>query len=284
MKVIEFETRVKSRSTVLHLVPIGDIHWGTINCDEDKLIETIKWVKEKPDTYTILMGDMAEYINLNDPRFDPSTLHPTCRDHLDNLASFQTEAIIRMFWPIRHRIMGILEGNHEDVIRRKYHFNPTDVMAERLGVPNLTYNAFIRWHIHRTPKGRQQTNTLVIYASHGFGAGRYAGGKVNNLLNLARGFEADIYLVGHVHEKIGKDADRLYVTHQGDPHVVARKKIFAITGCFLKVYEENSRNYGERHMYDPTPTGVVKIRIEPFRSSRIGGVTHEQPPHLHISE
>ena len=62
-------------------------------------------------------------------------------------------------WPIKDRIIGLLEGNHEDVIRRKYHFNPADVMAERLGVPNLTYNAFIRWQIVRD---KHSTNTIVI--------------------------------------------------------------------------------------------------------------------------
>ena len=86
MKVIQYETKVPSRSTVLYLVPLGDVHWGTKNCDEDKFLEIVQWIKKTPNAYTILMGDMAEYINLNDPRFDPCNLHPTCRDHLDNLA------------------------------------------------------------------------------------------------------------------------------------------------------------------------------------------------------
>ena len=281
MKVVNFQTFVKSRSTVLFLVPLGDIHYGTVNCDEDKFNEVVQWIKKTPNAYTVIMGDMGEYINLNDPRFDPCSLTAPCRNHLDNLASFQTEQIIRLLWPIKDRIIGIFEGNHEDLIRRKYHFNPVDVMAERLGAPNLTYNAFIRWQITRD---KHTTDTITIYASHGFGSGRYAGGKVNNLLNLARDFEADIYLVGHVHEKIGIDREKLYCTRHDEPRVQARKKIFAITGCFLKVYEQDSRSYGERKMYPPTPTGVVKIRIEPFRCMRQGRETFELPPHLHISE
>jgi hypothetical protein len=77
---------------------------------------------------------------------------------------------------------------------------------------------------------------------------------------------------------VGIDREKLYCTHQDEPRVMTRKKIFAITGCFLKVYEQDSRSYGERKMYPPTPTGVVKIRIEPFRSTRIHGKSVDYRP------
>ena len=291
MKIIEFRTHAKSRSDVFFLIPLGDVHLGTKNCDEDKLQEIIDWIKPRKNIYWLGMGDYCEYINYTDKRFDPGNLAPWAQDKLDDLYKTQSRKFIEYIMPIADRCMGLLEGNHERTIRKRYHFNVTDYIVEGLNdhigkqaIENLSYVCMIRWVFSRSGGKKQSTQSVIIYATHGFGAGKYAGGKVNNLLNIGKDFEAQIYLAGHTHEKVGIDRDMLYLTHSGTPRLVARKKVYAITGTFYKAYEVDSTSYAEARGYPPTPTGVVKIRIEPFNCELLDGKRVEQPPHIHISE
>lgn len=279
MKLIDYKLQCKSRSDKFYLIPIGDIHYGTKNCDVKKLDEIIQWIAITPNARWVGMGDAAEFINMSDTRFDPQNLAPELQGHLDNLVHHQIMQISRKLNVIRHKCIGLLEGNHEYSVKNKYHINPTDILADRLETVNLSYNCIVR--INFDYKGGTPTRHVLVYASHGFGGGRKTGSKVNNLVDISQSFEADIYLVGHVHDKVGIDRERLEVATKGELKLFARKKVFALTGSFYKTYQKDSSSYGERAGYSPNPTGVVKITIEPFRHTTHSG---PNPAHIHISE
>lgn len=281
MKIIEFRTQCR-RSDILYLVPLGDIHIGTKNCDEKKLIETVEWIKNTPKAYVLGMGDYGEFVNYTDKRYDPSNLSPFLYGHMDDLAKTQADHLLKILEPISGRFIGLIEGNHDDTIRQRYHLNIVDYMCGCLGVPNLSSICMIRWIIHRN---EHSSKSVVIWASHGFGAGKQSGGSINALKSVAKDFEADIFLMGHTHKKICEDADRLYITLNGEPQLKAKKQLFGITGTFYKTYEVNSRSYCEKSAYPPTPTGVLKIIVEPFKRSwnKDRQCNTDDPPHLHIS-
>ena len=284
MNLHYFETLCKGRGDKINFVPLGDIHLGTKNCDEEKLLETIDWIKKTPNTYWLGMGDVAEFINYTDDRFDPKNLHSRFERCLDNLHYEQINYIGKLLSPIKDKCMGLLEGNHEDKLRLKYHASVIDILAYKLETVNLGYTCLIKWIFKRKTGDHGAGREVVIYATHGYGGGG-RGSKINKVIAIAKDFEADIFLFGHVHEKTGVSREKLCIIGRKDSlKLVSQKKIFAITGTFYKTYEVGSKSYGEKVGYPPTPTGVIKITIEPFRNQKINGRAVDLPPHIHISE
>lgn len=288
MQIIEHETEIKSRSEHLTLVPLGDTHLGTKNCDEELFQREIDFIKRNPNTYWVFMGDACEFINISDPRWDTNVAEWIHVENLNNLVKVQADKFLEYVYPIHHKCMGVLEGNHEEKVRSRYHFSPTDYIAMELGVPNLSNVCMIRWRILRKSMGTNKQpamRNIVIYANHGSGGGRFIGGKINKLIQTCIGFDADIYLMGHVHEKLVHEIPRLQIYGYGENmRLIHHTRYFILTGTFLKAYQQNSRSYAEPKMYNPTSLGAMHIKIKPFPNVRINGQKVDLPPEIHISQ
>lgn len=278
MRLHEYSIKIAKRGDFIWLVPLGDIHIGVRNCSENEFLKVVDWIKQTPNAYWLGMGDHIEAINYSDKRFDPSNIHERFHGHLDDLVKYQAAHFVKLVEPIKGKCIGLLEGNHEDTIRNYYHVNIVDVMAHQLGTVNLTYTTMVRLNFKRENHRRN----VVVWASHGFGAGRYVGGKLNNLLQVAKDFLADIYLVGHTHELASMSRDHLAMTTSDTPRLQAHKRVYGITGSFLKTYEVDSRSYGEKKGYAPVRTGVLKIKIVPMGRYNSDGT--DAPPDITISE
>ena len=281
MKVIEFKTKIKSRSDHIKLIPLGDIHLGAKGCEETILQETIDYIKNTPNTYWLGMGDYCDYINISDKRWGDNVADWITVADLSNLAKVQADKFLEYVYPIRYKCIGLLEGNHEETIRRRYQHSIADYIATEMNVANLSYTTHIRWNIIR----KQSHRNIYIYASHGAGGGRYLGAKINRLTGTCIGFEADIYLMGHVHEKLVHTIPSLRIYGHGDNmRHIDNNKYFILTGTFLKTYENNARSYGEKTMYNPTALGVMTIDIKPFPATKISGKDVELPPVISVSQ
>lgn len=287
MKVIEYRTTINSRSDCVKLIPLGDIHLGAKGCEEDLLQKTVDYIRKTKNCYWLGMGDAADFINTSDKRWGNDVADWIKVSDLPNLPKVQADRYLDYVYPIRHKCMGLLEGNHEETIRRRYHYSVADYIAVKMNVPNLTYTAHIRWRIERKSKsdGRNTYRNIIIYATHGAGGGRYLGGKINRLIGSCVGFDASIYCMGHIHEKLIHTIPSLRIYGHGDNiRHIDNNRYFILTGTFLKTYENNARSYGEKTMYNPTALGMVTIDIKPFCSTRIGGKGVELPPEITVSQ
>ena len=283
---IEYVSTVDGRGEQIFLVPIGDTHIGTRNCNEEKLQATIDWIKRTKNAYWIGMGDYGEFINYSDPRFDPSEITDYFKQHLSNLHFAQAEYVAKMFDSVANKCVGLIEGNHEQTIKKHYHMCLTDYLAVQLHTRNLTYTAMVRWLIRRKNiNGGAQT--VVIYASHGFGVAASDGMAINRLMQQSKGFDADIFLMGHVHRRVCNSANRLFMSSRGEPRILSSKKIYGVTGAFLSCYDNATECYAETKGVLPTSTGTLKITIEPFvqcGKDCHGKSPYELPPKLFISD
>ena len=128
---------------------------------------------------------------------------------------------------------------------------------------------------------------VKIFATHGWGGGHYVGGKVNKLVMLAKDFDADIYLFGHLHEKLCHNRDMITCSNTSE-NLVRKKKVYCLTGTFLNPYKLGTVNYAEKKCYSPGNIGVVKIIIKPFRhewlTANKGKKLVELPPDIHATE
>jgi len=258
----------KSRVEEFYIVPIGDTHLGNIGCAIDELKETIEWIRVRKNAYWVGMGDYIEAINYSDPRFDIRSVEKKYRGDVDMVIQKQTEDIIELFEPIKKKSLGILRGNHEEAVRRHYHHDVCYDMWKKLRAPLLEDVAYIRlcfkWKYGKVKKGDYNKDTTFTYnmlATHGNVGGRKGGAKINRLEDMVAYAEADIYLMAHSHIKAMETKNLLYYDNTGN--LRAKKKLLAVTGSFLRGYQEGASSYVERMNLPPTDIGAIKITINP---------------------
>ena len=260
MEVIKKETS-HTRPDVFKLYPLGDIHAGSIHCAENKIKDKVQEIRQDKNSYWIGMGDYADCILKDDPRFDIEGISPWVTK--GNIAESQRQWIVELFKPIKNKCLCLLTGNHEESIHLHTQIDFTRNLCHDLDIPYGSYACFVRWIFSRTNSGTKRQ--YVIHAWHGAGAAQTEGSRVNRLKRLIDTFEADIFLMGHLHdiesyrpEKIALRNDKVKNIH----------KVAAITGSWLKAYTEGlPTSYAERNGYKPSYLGCPCITIDPDKDS-----------------
>ena len=258
MEVKDFTIKF-NRPDEIKIYCFGDIHGGTRHCAEHEVQRTIKKIKDDPFAYWIDMGDKCEFISPSDPRWDVEGIAEWC--HQDNIAEDQTAWYCDLVSPIKDKCIGILEGNHEDAIRTHSHIDVQKNICNRLGVTNLGYSCFVRFHFIRS--NHNQISHIGFF-THGAGWAITKGSKLNRLQRLMDSFEADIYACGHMHDIITDS--KPYLTLDQDNKIKQRVKVGAVTGCYFRTYTQDVRaSYGEKKNYPPVTIGSPVFTIVPDR-------------------
>lgn len=169
----------------IHLYPIGDIHIGD-KCfgreSRRKLQGYINWIRATPNAYAVLMGDLVNVATLTSPS-SPFDQNMTLDD--------QIKTVVGYFEPIKHKILGAIEGNHEQRLGRYVGYSPTISICERLGIKYLNDSAVIIFRLGCRPKqfksnpsSRGCRGSFVGYFHHSVGGGATIGGKMNRVEKL----------------------------------------------------------------------------------------------------
>jgi predicted phosphodiesterase len=272
MKAFRRTLEYTSRSESFEIYPIGDVHLGTAACDEDSLKEKIAHIAAGENRYALLMGDIMDAVGKNDPRFESGGLADWVPVHrADHILNVQLEYAQEMFAPIRGQIIGALEGNHESKTRKHRDICIQSIFCNSLGIENLTYSAIISLRFKRSRKdnrGAASTTDLDIYAHHGHGGGRKAGSKVNRIHEMTDFVDADVVLMGHVHERGWAPQKPRLSMHPSQQRLVERERYFGLTGTYLRTYDGHFSGYGETAGYPPTSLGGVWFRFTPSPENR----------------
>ncbi len=264
MEVLE-KTITHTRPDVFDIYPIGDLHAGSVDCAEHALERVVEKIRSNKNAYWIGMGDYADSILKNDPRFEIMGLAPWVKK--DNIVESQRRWLNNLLKPIAPKCLAFLEGNHEWEIHKRYQDDLIRNLCDDLSLPYGGYSCFLLVKFERT-----NTNTSRVYnihAWHGAGAAQSDGGRLMRLMRLVNDFKADIYLMGHLHAITIHIPDRLGV-HNG--RVRSENIIAATTGSWLKTYtqpkngEQLNASYGEMKGYLPSRIGCPIIHINPDKN------------------
>jgi hypothetical protein len=177
----------------IEIDPMGDLHIGDGCCDYKSIRERIERIKETPNLYCTLGGDLMDTAIA-------SSIGDTYGANLQ--PKEQLSQCCKIFEPIKDKILAVLPGNHENRVYKSDGIDMTEIMCAQLGILDrytpTTALLFVRFgkeaHGHH---GRPQLYT--IYATHGSGGGRREGGKINRVADLASIVDADIYIHHHLH-------------------------------------------------------------------------------------
>ena len=220
------------------LIPIGDIHLGSPQCNSELLANTIAYIRQS-HAYVIGMGDYMEAATQASPG----------RSAFEQQLSLdcQYRLCLEFLRPIRSRILGLHSGNHEERLRNFADFDLVAQLCADLDCRNLGYSALQVLHV-----GEQ---SYRVHSWHGSSGAQFQHTKLAAAAKAKQVSDADIYLMGHVHE-IGATVQRRFSVDV-DGNRIDRKVVVGITGSFM----DYDGGYADMKGLIPGKPGVLKLKL-----------------------
>jgi|TARA_Y100000310_G_scaffold322336_1_gene381250 hypothetical protein len=260
-RTIEYE-----KTNTFRLYPLGDIHLGVIHCDEELLAAKVAEIQGDKNALWVGMGDYGDCITPSDfKRWDGKILAPWMKDAIDNIGPTQVRRVDEMLSPIWDKCLGLVEGNHDDWIRRYNHY---DFMGELLRLANKKHevkyggvSCFIRLNFKR--KKSTEVHDYIIHARHGEGSARTSGARALAVLRLATSMvNSHIIFSGHLHGQESPDIPERLIYKGGK--IKSFEGIATMTGAWVKAYMQGvPPSYLERWGTPPSALGCPRVILKP---------------------
>lgn len=251
------------------LMPMGDLQYGAEGADLDKWQRYIEWGM-KHGAYFIGMGD---YVDVASPsgrqKLRNADLYDSVKDALNDSAARALEKVWSTVRGTEGRWIGLHEGHHF----WDFGNGTTDtILAERLKAPFLGTCAITQ--INFRNDDHKRAVKAQIWSHHGEGSGVTMAGPLNKLEHMMSRFPSvDVFLLGHYSRKAAYPVDALVPVYGKNPRLIAKRRILAITGGFMKGYNVGNRHdgraqgsYVEKGLMPPTNLGGVVIRMRPVHT------------------
>ena len=227
---------------IIEIYPLADLHIGDAMSDGKMILNTLDYIKNTPNTYCILDGDLMDTAVC-------SSIGDTYGANLQPMEQLKT--CVRLFQPLADagRILAVLPGNHENRVYKSDGIDMTEMMCAQLRIPEryspTTALLFVRFGKDNRKERKGRPHLYTIYVTHGSGGGRREGGKVNRLADLASIVDADIYIHAHTHlPLVFKEA--FYRVSGSNSSVAMVDKLFVNTAAAL-----NYGGYGDKAGFKP---------------------------------
>lgn len=219
-----FDIELPNHYDKIRVNVFSDIHIGDPLCDVEYLQQRINRVKQIDNAVVILNGDLinnAIKSSVSDVYSDTLTPHQ------------QVNEVVRLFEPIKDKILFACDGNHETRTYKETGISPTEIIADKLGIPftETTWYLFLAFGKNN---GRDTRNTVYsFYGAHGSGGGSTIGSKMNRLTKLGNYSDADCIIHSHTHvpATFKEDTFRVDYRKRGITQIT---RTFVNTNAFLK--------------------------------------------------
>jgi len=255
----------------IYLVPIGDVHMGDEAFTKEsrkKLEGYIDWVKKTRNAYIVLMGDLINVATLTSP---------TSPFKQNMNMTTQIENIVKLFTPVKDKILGVITGNHEQRLEKSCGYNPTITICDRLGLNNGQYlgaSGVIVFSLH--------DRNFTGYFHHTTGGGNTIGGKMNRASKLREIIpNCDFYagahnhMLGCVHSQVYSIA---HSTKSREYRIEPIRQMIIDTGGYLDYPD----SYAEQMMLSPVKMGSPRIHLFTKEKITDSSVINEKDIHVSI--
>ena len=242
---------------VLELHTFADEHIGDDHCDLKRLLSRIEYVKNTPNAYCILNGDIID----NATKTSIGDTYAQVFNPMEQLSK-----AVEIFEPIRDKILCITHGNHENRTYKKEGINLSFLLAKQLHLDDkyTSTSAVLFIRVGERVHGNKETNgsgkyrqaCYTLYVLHGSGGGRKEGAKAIRLADMASIIDCDIYIHSHTHlPMIMKQA--YHRIDERNNAVALVNKLFVNTAANL-----DYGGYGEAGEFKPSSkdTPVIYLR------------------------
>ena len=260
MKIVKITLPRELKSVEIHT--FADEHIGDDNSDIKRVMERIEYVKNTPNAYCIMNGDIMD----NATKTSIGDTYTQVFNPMEQLAK-----AVELFAPIKDKILCITHGNHENRTYKKEGIDLSLLIAEQLGLADryTPTSALMFIRVGENSKGMKETNgsgkrrqiCYTIYALHGSGGGRKEGAKAIRLADMASIVDTDIYIHSHTHlPMIMKQA--YHRIDERNNSVALVTKLFVNTAANLTY-----GGYGEAQEFKPSSTDTPVIYLSGTKKS-----------------
>ncbi len=224
----------------LQIALLFDVHYGNFAHRKEKFKAYINWIKNSPNVYAILGGDLMENA-IDDGRGMMYDQKENPHTQLDDMANILA--------PIAHKILVAVPGNHEERTYKKTGIDVMKVLADKLEVPYFSGTVLLSLLAN--------TYKWNFYVWHGRGNSQTKGGKMNmanrpkNWTNLIH-----FYVSGHVHDRVC-ESEACIVEDPINCRLIYMPQWTVVAPAFLD-WEET---YAYRAGYKPPAPGGISIEL-----------------------
>ena len=245
----------------VNIPPISDAHHGNPLFSKRHFLRTLGFL-DRPNAFSFLNGDLCE-----------STLRTSKGEIYKQVGSpeDQRDQMIDWLYPYREKLLGAVDGNHEDRIWREAGIHIVKDIAKALGIPyrpegllhKISFGSGNSWH-------KNKPFVFWFYQTHGYGGARTKSAKAVKVERTATWIHSDFYCMSHDH--VVNIAPDIYLIP--DPRtraerdekgsetgfrigrVTAHRKMLIKTNAYLKW-----GGYSEFGGFPPTDMTTVLIKL-----------------------
>lgn len=233
----------------IYIIPINDLHVGdrgfTAN-SRKKLRGYINWIKKTPNAYSILGGDLCN-VATRTSKTSPFEQNLTLEE--------QITEVVKLLSPIKGKILGAINGNHEQRLSDYTGYSPTIAICRGLGIKYMSDSGIyiLRMGCRKhTPRA-----SFTIYHHHTTGGSRTVGGKMNRIAMLRDIIpNCDCYVGGHNH-MLGAIPFDTQVINPTTERLETIRQMIVDAGGYLEWHD----TYAERTMLQPLRVGSPRIHF-----------------------
>jgi len=234
-----------TKKNIIQFIGLGDLHIGSNTCDMEMIKSVVKRCLRRK-IYVIGMGDYMEMATKTSPGNSLGTQKTPPRGQIDQ--------VIELFKPLQERgfLLGMHSGNHEDRVMKAVNFDITSVIAEGVDAVSLPATAYHA--IRVSPR-----LVYVVYTTHGSGGAQKTLTKLAAAQRKHESIEADIVLMGHVHESASCCFEK-FVPNFQTGIVERHEKWSVLTGSYMRYH--NSYADGK---YAPGMLGTQLVTLNALK-------------------
>lgn len=204
----------------IEILGLGDVHYGSPEHNEKLFNEIIKKIETQENLYCVLLGDLIECITRD-----------SVGDIYSQVGTPQQQArnIIEKLKPIKHKILAMTGGNHENRIYKTSGFDINYLIAKGLNIEDrYIRNSFVLFlRFGKIKSTKNKPHVFSLFVTHGVSGSTKKPSKLKALIDLKEMvYGCDVYIMGHVHDYI--------CTYEENFSIDTRlKKVEQNTSCFI---------------------------------------------------
>ena len=235
----------------LTILPISDVHIGDKTANIKAFKEVLERIKNEPNTYTILNGDLCN-VALKTSKSDVYS------DELTPME--QVIQVLNFLEPIKDKILVMSNGNHEDRITKDTSIDVLYLVAKQLRIEQVYSPSW--WYLYLSfgnnkAKGDDRKFLYTITGYHGSGSSQTSGAKINKAKKMSQVVLADCYIMSHVHDPITTKGV-IYTPDYQHKTLVKKEMYYCISNAFV----EYQNSYAEKMGLIPTNTSMNEIELD----------------------
>lgn len=247
------DTKIIPHNSLI-LFTIGDLHSGDDaygRKSRSAINAIIDFVRDTENAYLFFNGDI----------FNAATRASKTSPFTSKTIEEELGYLKGLFWEVRHKVVGMVDGNHCKRITDFAGFSPLLLLSSDLGIPYYKTTAVIKFKV-----GDNKEPYVCVF-QHTTGGGKLLGSKVNRVEEMRRStvVNADAYFGSHNHQQgVLPVCIRYFDGHK----VVEKKQMLVDCGGFL----EWDNSYAEGMQLAPLVIGAPVIEFSGKRRNIRGSV------------